>query len=975
MRSSYPFTISNADTAMTGLLPYSTEATPITDRITPQDGHFVLHAGTANQLRIRLYGTEIAWGAQFMDQAHARRFSKHLRKLGFNAIRFIVNDYNYGLVYSDAKSSFNLYQPHVANFDTLLYELKQQGIYTFLTLRGVHSFVPAEGVINSDSGWVYGIFRHFYDARARQLYHDWAKTLLTHVNPLTGIRLADDPSIASIELENQYYSLTTAWRYGYINFKDQADVYPNGSATITYNESRHLDTLFSQYLLKKYGSEGALAAAYAGPAVNGANIFEDGSFEDIGSSAWTFIASNGASGGTATLAGGVDSQYNLLVHLKSLSVNPTLGDAYITNTSVRLKQDSLYEFSFWARVKYSSAAPALVDTIYPVFYDVPSYAVTFVASVPIDTTWRKYTYTIRAIGSDAQDFRIYFGAHLCDLQFDAISIRRIREEGLRAGEHLATSSIARVPFASPTTTPFQRIRDLGLFYDSLQQAYFNPIHAYIRDSIKSAIMVNNYCPTWWGTYLDAYANRTSDYAGGGINHDYAYPRTGTSDYICIQNSLTSDVGNSVLGTVEAQALEGKPFVMSSYLVPFLNQQCQEIPTLLSSYASLQDWDAIFFSYWGTASQVLDSDYAFRTDYYSIAGNDALLSMFPSSSKAFRDFRIAPSSVDLKLTHTDESISLTGLSGRFIHPFGVPGNLSTGIGAMYKVRQSFSAPNEKLASEYPYNRTTDDTAVKVSETSELTWDGQRRWMTAHTPTYSAAVGYFLFDTLQFGPLSLTRDDANTDLLSMSVLSMDTATLATTANLFLTIGSRSQNTGWVWDTDSLGIGKHYGTDPVLMSAQNLQCFLRSDSMRVVVHPLDSSGMPTRRVFDAVHDLSRNQFAFVIDQTKLQSPWYWIEMTNAPDAVEQQNTSSGVALELSANPVVDETVATVQLSATTHAELRLYDDLGRERMVVLNGEVLPAGAHKFLISTRTLVPGHYILRLTTSTGAVTTGLNVVR
>jgi mannan endo-1,4-beta-mannosidase len=52
----------------------------------------------------------------------------------------------------------------------------------------------------------FGLDEHdaFYeDARARQAYKDWCSTLLTRVNPLTGIAYKDDPAIFGWELANE----------------------------------------------------------------------------------------------------------------------------------------------------------------------------------------------------------------------------------------------------------------------------------------------------------------------------------------------------------------------------------------------------------------------------------------------------------------------------------------------------------------------------------------------------------------------------------------------------------------------------------------------------------------------------------------------------------------------------------------------------------------------------------------------------
>ena len=214
LERSYPFTIPQSDTAATGLLPTIKPAVPISSRLTPLNGHFYRNAGTASQERVRLFGVDLLYSAAFPDRPHAQAMAKHLHKLGFNAVRLYYNDYNSGLCYTDANSSYNVNPGAFAILDSFIYEMKQQGIYVFFTLHSVHSFSTADGIIHADSGFVpgQGWFKEFYNDRTAELYRQWAKAFLGHMNPVTGMRLADDPAVASIELNNQEYSLFLACR-------------------------------------------------------------------------------------------------------------------------------------------------------------------------------------------------------------------------------------------------------------------------------------------------------------------------------------------------------------------------------------------------------------------------------------------------------------------------------------------------------------------------------------------------------------------------------------------------------------------------------------------------------------------------------------------------------------------------------------------------------------------------------------------
>ena len=203
IRSPYPFVQSGSDTVKSLLLPEP--SAPISDaRIVASDGHFLVNYKDKKPQRIRFFGTELEWTSQFLNSTDARILAKHLHKLGFNAVRLVNNDYyNWNAASffdnSNKTTSYNLNPRQLARFDTLLYEFKQQGIYAFLVLNSSHYYFPGDGVAQWDT--IHGgQFVHFIDKRAAELHREWAKTLLSHVNPFTGLKLGDDPVLAGVEV-------------------------------------------------------------------------------------------------------------------------------------------------------------------------------------------------------------------------------------------------------------------------------------------------------------------------------------------------------------------------------------------------------------------------------------------------------------------------------------------------------------------------------------------------------------------------------------------------------------------------------------------------------------------------------------------------------------------------------------------------------------------------------------------------------
>ncbi|HET9135222.1 MAG TPA: T9SS type A sorting domain-containing protein [Candidatus Kapabacteria bacterium] len=984
MTSTYPFTISSLDTVTGTQLPiHSEQITPVS-RISSVDGHFVINGGTTHPQRIRLFGTELWVTSNFLDRDHAHRFAQHLRKLGFNALRLSYNDYNYGLCYNDpVTGSYTPYLPAFAMMDTLLYELKQQGIYVILSLHYAHYFSAVDGVAQSDTVHSCSAFVHFIDTRAAELHREWAKTLLGHTNPLTGTRLADDPGIAAIQIAgDQEVSLLEGWRYGYLNYQDNTHVINHGGVTIGYNRSRRLDTLFSQYLIRKYKSDAGINAGWTAPGVGNAieNLVDNGSFEQAGSPAWSYTQQNGALGDKSLFGTAPDGQFCMWLILSKLSANPSIYDAYLVNTTVRLKKDSLYELKFWAKVRYNSAAPVLNRSMYIVLNNQTTGTNSLAETPTIDTGWKQYSYTFRSTNDGAQYLYYFIGNSLGDVMLDGVSIKLKEEVGLLPGETSTNFMIGRVPFASSAQLPFQRYRDMILFYDSLQNDYFVSISKCIKDTIKSAMLINNYSPVYWGTYVDAYANRSSDFTGGGINRDYPYysavpsPAVTDSSWQILNNSVLNDLYAGVLGRPTCYSLEGKPHILSIFWTPHINQHQQEIAPYLAAYASLQDWDGMFIGPYAYYREDLDSDFVQRGGrWWAMAGIPSMLSQLPAASDMFRNFKVDAAPTKVTIARDNDDLLLWGVSGHFSDPFGVEGGLSSNIATKYRIRGSFGSSVHKIASEYPY---IFDTTTKISETEQLHWSQTGKWFTAKSPKYEAAIGSFSGDTVTLGTLQFSRLDTHNDELSISLTSRDTNDLSKSGNLFLTIGNRSGNTGWKWSGDTT-IHNNWGTGPTVMSAAILNLFIPSDSNTVTIHTLAADGTFSGREYSAVKRSEGNIFEIRIDQTSVEdfhSPWYWIEESNIVNTVHSNSTEQLSTIAVYPNPSITASLLQVRLYGYSTIKVSIYDDLGREVLVIANGE-LSAGNHTIPFSAAALEAGHYTVQLRSNTGVATTSLVIVK
>ncbi len=181
-----------------------------------QDGHFANGRGE----RVRFYAVNMPGRfAMPVSMDDARRIANRLAKLGVNLVRIHGADHKVVPWAKDRPALFGpaswkpgttaLYPPALERLDSFIAQCKAHGIYVQLDLMTSRTFTPADGVADVPSllratPWhKTRLFVTTYDARMIELQKRFQRQLLTHVNRYTGLRYADDPVVASVELKNE----------------------------------------------------------------------------------------------------------------------------------------------------------------------------------------------------------------------------------------------------------------------------------------------------------------------------------------------------------------------------------------------------------------------------------------------------------------------------------------------------------------------------------------------------------------------------------------------------------------------------------------------------------------------------------------------------------------------------------------------------------------------------------------------------
>ena len=240
------------------------------DRITVQQGHFFRigsdgQPGTRDDRRVRLYGVNLTYNANFPDTDRARQIARRLRSLGFNAVRLHhLDSPGTGGSTDDLRSvlrygpfpTFNL--KAVERLKGFLKILKEEGIYVNLNLYVAYRFKPELDNIPYATP---GVALLGQASPVQVFYPKLIALQATYAQEL--IRLlgvGNDPMLAMVEIRNES-SLASAW---------QAWDTREWTDAIRGDYADELTRQWNGWLVRTYGSVDKACVQWTGCATTGA---------------------------------------------------------------------------------------------------------------------------------------------------------------------------------------------------------------------------------------------------------------------------------------------------------------------------------------------------------------------------------------------------------------------------------------------------------------------------------------------------------------------------------------------------------------------------------------------------------------------------------------------------------------------------------------------------------------------------------
>lgn len=180
-------------------------------QVVARDGHLAFAAGG----RARFWGAGAATWCPAKEDSP--RIVGNLARAGINLVRLHGMDAmnRAESIFDPASERTDRLDPaKLDRLDSHVANLRQRGIYLDINLLTKRRFLAADGVRDADLLPEGGKAAALFNRRLIDLQKDYARLLLTHVNPYTGLAYKDDPAVALVEIVNETSLFTLGFMGG-----------------------------------------------------------------------------------------------------------------------------------------------------------------------------------------------------------------------------------------------------------------------------------------------------------------------------------------------------------------------------------------------------------------------------------------------------------------------------------------------------------------------------------------------------------------------------------------------------------------------------------------------------------------------------------------------------------------------------------------------------------------------------------------
>lgn len=774
-------------------------------RVTVRAGEFVAGDGSP----IRFWGVNFSGSNAFPSAEDAEIIARRLAKGGVNIARLHHLDNTWGIdeggsLWPKGRGTRDVIAPGPLDaLHRLVATLKRHGIYANVNLKVSKVLSEADDFPASIAQLpLFQKRADIFQRRMIDLQKDYARQLLTAVNPYTGLSLAEDPAVAVVEINNEN-SLLGYWTR---DLGRGLDKFPEPFRG-------ELAGLWNAWLVRRYVDDDALRDAWRPAAAAGS---ETVSLIPAGA-AWHGKPRPGT---LARLESAGPQAF-------TITVDQASGIPWHAQYSVRglsLQDGRVYTIAFEARA----------DRARPI-----EVGVGLDGEARPGDDWRSFgLLESAAIGTSWTQVRLVFPAHSVSgdpaaLSFNAaattgrIEVRDLRliegceGAGLQPGQTLRNAS---VPI--PTAPSARQWADWIHFLADTERAFADEMRAFLRDElgVQAPIACSQID---YGGLTGLWREQPMDFADAHAywqHPDFASGADWDPNRWSIKNSSQiAELGERAFagfGVLALTRVAGKPYTVSEYDHPAPSDfVCEMYPTV-AAFASRQDWNGIYL--FDLAEYGSRNPEGALRGFFDQVNHPAKWAFAPFATRVFRGGLVerAASRATLHLgspvwaeqPHAD-------LLWRKLLPAGPIAFLDQRLAVDDGPELSDTRARVAIEGE-----------VAPGPVSIQTGSRGRIFRVA-APAAAAVVGQIGGAAADAGALHVACAEFGRGFAAVTAVALDGLALTESQRVLISLAARGGNQGMVWNAERTSVGSGWGQAPTIAERVPATVTLRGSQARSI------------------------------------------------------------------------------------------------------------------------------------------------
>ena len=757
---------------------------------------------------IHLFGSNITDYHPMPDKALAAPIAERLRQLGINFIRLHYFDWDIaprGILNPDRQT---LNAEKLDQLDWLVANLKRCGVYVNLNLH------VARGYPNMPPNWDWmGKSLDMVHQPYIESQKQYARDLLTHVNPYTGSPYTHEPAIAIIELNNENTALND-WQ---------------AFAGLAPEFSQPLQERWNAFLRSKYGGTTRLAQAWNANPPHGPELLRNADLA-AGTAEWTVQNSGGADSALEV----APEEARRVLRWTATKPGAEGWHLQFFQPSVPVRDGGEYVLDFRARAETPGVLRIGLMT-----QQAPWATVGATAELRVTPEWQSYE--IAWTVSNPGDAPVRLNVD-CDNRPGAFSLAdlSLREGGLIALQEGPSLEEGSVPLVA---SPGGRARDADYmaFLMAEELRYVGEMRTLIKGELGAQSILFDTQVSYGGL-----AGLARESATGEVIDCHAYPshpiRSADGRSWSVRNVSMLDGAFAGLPQLALHRVAGKPFCVTEFDLNPPNDHASECFPFLAVMAAYQGWSCIADYVWHNFGTVPGTDHL--NSHFATVGHPGQMAFVPTAALLFRQGLLRPAVGRTVLEVPADSIPAAIATREGLWTPGVWARNGVGVeapwltGVATRLVEGAGAPEVRGDTPPTVDALVSDTGQIVVDRTEA----GRETLLVDAPAIRMVMGRTTRRTHRLGDVTFeVAEGPYRDYANIALVSLDGQAIGQSGKLLLTAVARTENAGQVWNADRTAV--EWGDGPALAEPVAMRVTLPTDGWRA--QALDGKGCPTQTV----------------------------------------------------------------------------------------------------------------------------------